>query len=339
MDQIEKYEEVNLTEYLEILWKRKWLIIIPTAIIIIATGIVSFLVTPVWEVDAIVLPSKFLSQTEQGQFNEVLVVDPKQVAGQINQDSYNNLLAAELNLDIRKFPKIRAENLRDTKLVRISVRTRDIDQGRKILTSLFNHLKGDFDKKIDVEIANNLSEIKVLEIQKDIIKQEVLSEENKVKISEDRTRSIAQELKSVKTRVDEIDAELKKALEEKRQGMDAVAILLYTNEVQNNLRYYNTLEEKLSAERLTQENLRLSIKGKAEALKQQDSKIELLKEKKQRIDYAQLVKEPTPSLDPVAPKRTRNVLLAAVLGAAAFILLAFFFEALDKAKNRTNRMP
>jgi LPS O-antigen subunit length determinant protein (WzzB/FepE family) len=339
MDQIKEYEEVNLMEYFLILWKRRWLIIIPTAILILAAGIAGFLSAPVWEVDALILPSKFLAQTQQGQFTEVLAVEPKQVASQINQDSYISLLAGELGMNIRTFPKIRAENLRDTKLIRISVRVRDVDQGRRILALLFDKLKADFDRKIEVEIANNQSEIKAQESQKDITKQEILAEENKLKISEDRARGIARELKSVKTQVDQIDAELKDAIKEKRPGIDAVALLLYSNEVQNNLRYYDMLEERLSAERITREDLRLSVRRKTEALKQLDANIELLEEKKQRIEYARLVKPPTPSNAPVSPRKARNILLAGVLGIVLFGFLALFLESVEKTKNRLIRKP
>jgi hypothetical protein len=332
MDRMDQIKEVNLTDYLAVLWKRKWLIIVPAAILAAGVWIIGLLTPSVWEIDCVLLPSKFIVQTDQGQFSEIAAVDPRQVAGQINQDSYNALLAAELQLDIRRFPKIRAENLRDTKLIRIWLRDKDIARGQKILASLFIHLKVGFDKKIGFEIADNLNDIKVMEIQKDITQQEIMAAQNKLKISEDRSRRILEELESVKTRAGRIDTELKKALGEKREGGDAVALLLYSNDAQNNLRYSNALEEKLRDERITRENEKLSIKNLEDTLRQIEAKIELLKEKRLRIDYAQLVKEPTPSLDPVSPKKIRNAFLAGVLGAAVFILLAFFLEAMKKAK-------
>jgi hypothetical protein len=332
MDRMDQIKEVNLMDYLAVLWKRKWLIIVPAAILAAGVWIIGLLTPLVWEIDCVLLPSKFIVQTDQGQLSEIAAVDPRQVAGEINQDSYNALLAADLHLDIRRFPKIRAENLRDTKLIRIWLRDKDIARGQKILASLFIHLKVDFDKKIGFEIANNQNDIKVMEIQKDINQQEIMAAQNKLKISEDRSRRILEELGSVKTRAGRIDTELKKALGEKREGGDAVALLLYSNDAQNNLRYSNALEEKLRDERITRENEKLSIKNLEDTLRQIEAKIDLLKEKRLRIDYAQLVKEPTPSLDPVSPKKIRNAFLAGVLGAAVFVLLAFFLEAMKKAK-------
>jgi capsular polysaccharide biosynthesis protein len=440
-----EYKEIELIDYLNVIWKRKWLIIIPTLILAFSTGVYSFFLPRIWEVDAIIQPSKLFIQDTSGKFEEIVVIDPKQVAGQINQDSYNNIIAAELNIDIREFPKLKAENLRDTKLVMVTVRGKDVERAKSILNSLYKNLKKDFDKRIEVEtrgldtqIAVNQNTIKQQEIsikdnenqialtklqikdreneiktkeneikkrnydiqlkdldiqsreiEKDRIKKEIESAQNKLKISEDRVKSILEEMKNVKTRIDELDEQLRKALAEKKQGTDAVGLLLYSNEVQQNLRYYNTLDEKLSIEKITQENLNLEIRDKEEQLRQIDnqvkqintqkdtiktdidniltgiavikteiekinnqivtikneiekikntinslqSEIKLLEDKKLRLDYTQLVKEPTPSRSPVSPKKKVNVIIAGILGLIIFTMLAFFLEYIEKQKS------
>jgi capsular polysaccharide biosynthesis protein len=366
--------ETELIDYLNVIWKRKWLIIIPTFLLVIAVGIYSFLSPKVWEIDSIIVPSKFFIQTEQGTFEEIVVIDPKQIASQINESTYNILIATELNLDIEEFPKLKAENLRDTKLVRVSLKEEDTEKAKQILYSLFNHLKKDLDKKIEVEIKdvdtqiasdenlikqkglnikNNGSEIKLNQIEKNKARQKILSSENMLKISEDRVKSIMEEMKEVKKRIDELEKQQREALSEKKQGIDAISLLLYSNEVQQNLRYYNMLEEKLSNEKIVQENLNLLIKDKNEDIKKLDTQIEKLKteidrinneieevknniafskERKARIDYTQLIKEPTSSIGPVSPKKKLNVLIAGVLGLFAFTILAFFLDYLKKQR-------
>jgi len=438
------YGKVGLVDLLDIIWRRKYLIIIPTLLIVMGAGVASFLLPPKWEVDSIILPSKFFVQTENGQFQEVVVINPRQVAGQINQESYNRLLAAQLNLDPRHFPKLKAETLRDTSLIRVSLHTGDIDEGKKILSSLFNILKNDFDRKADVEIKgldtqieakkslirekelaiidakneiekkklqlrdkdseiqakdNDIKkknndihfkelEIQLKEIEKSRLQKEIESEENKLKISEERIDNIREEMKTVKGRIDELDGQLKKTLAERKQGAEAVGLLLYSNEVQQNLRYYNTLDEKLSDEKVVQENLRFSIRGKQEQLRQIDtqinqiktqqdsiqaeiniimteitrlkiekekigteiqviqneieriknsiraieSEIAFLQDRKARIDYAQLTKEPTASLYPIFPKKLNIMLLSGFLGSFASLMLAFFVEYMKKQR-------
>ena len=374
MDEYE--DEFVLMDYLSVIWKRKWLIIIPTLFLVIAVGIISFLLPPKWEIDAIMVPGKFLILDQQGKFEEIMVVEPKQIANQINKKSYDHLIAAELNLDIMDFPKLKAENIRDTKLVQISIKENDVDKAKLILHSLFNRLSKDLDKKIDVEIkgidigiANNknlikqkelnkknkLGEIKLNQIEKNKTRQEMLSGGKKLKISENRVKSIMDELKTVKKRIDELERLQREALAEKKEGINAISLLLYSNEVQQSLRYYNTLDEKLSNEKIIQENLNLSIKKKNEEIKQFDTQIERIKteinkinneidiiknnieflnERKGRIDYTQLIKEPTSSLYPVSPKKKLNVLIAGALGLMAFTMVAFFLEYLEKHKQR-----
>ncbi|MBE0461805.1 MAG: hypothetical protein IBX60_09270 [Candidatus Aminicenantes bacterium] len=361
---MEEYkDEIELMDILNVIWKKKWLIILPTLLCVIAAGIISFSLPKVWEIDAIIQPSKFFVQTEQGRFEEIYVVEPKQIAGQVNQASYNQLIAAELNLDIRDFPKLSAENLRDTKLVRVSLKEQDVEKAKLILTSIFNHLKRDLDKKIDVEIKgidtkiitneNAIKEkeidIRAKEIDKAKITQQINSAENKLKISQERVISIMEEMKTVKSRTEEIEKQQKSILAEKKEGTEALSLLLYANEVQNNMRYYNTLDEKLSTEKITQENLSLFIKEIKQEIKQLNiqieklkseiieinNQIELLKEKKIRIDYAQLVKEPTSSTYPVSPRKKLNVLIAGILGLMLFTFLAFFLEYIEKNKAKT----
>lgn len=440
----EQENEVELIDFLNILWKRKWQIIIPVFLSVVIAGVISFLLAPKWKIDSIILPSKFLIQTESGQFEEVVVVDPKQIAGQINNATYNNIIASELNLNPRKFPRLRSVNLQDTNLVHVSITEKDVEKAKLILHSLFNHLKGQLDKKIEVEIKgidtqiasiensikqNEISikdqenritlkkfqikdkeneiktkeneikiknneirskelEIQSKEIEKDRIKKEIVSLKNKLKISEDRLKSIMDEMKAVKKRIEELEKQQRKALVEKKDGIDAISLLLYSNEVQQNLRYYNTLDEKLSTERITQENLYLAIREKEELLRQIDNQISQvntqkdtkkaevdiiltridvvktdiekikneintvkneiekikneidtqktqirhLENKKERIDHAQLIKEPTPSLRPVSPKKKLYILIAGVFGLLTFSMLAFFLEYLEKKR-------
>lgn len=444
---MEQYEnEVNLIEYLNVLWKRKWLIIIPTILLALAAGIVSFRTPPAWEVDMLLQPGKFFVQTESGAFNEVSVTDPKQLASEINQGSRNRLISAEFNLDPRKVPKLKAENLKDTKLVRVSLQTGETEKGQAILNLLFQHLKSELDRKIDVEINNldtqveqtknkilNLeneiktqenailttqSEIKTREnailttqneikiqqngikfkeldiesrkIDKEKLTKEIESDKTRLKITEDRIVSIYEELKSVKERIKELEEQQRKALAQRKEGTDALALLLYSTEVQRNFQYSNSLDEKANAERLNRERVAQDIQSKTDVLRQIDNQIDqvrtgmdsnrteietmktgienikndilkvkmgieniknnilnirnsinnanneikFIEDKKNRIDYTQLIKEPTVSLSPVSPRKKRNVLIAGFLGFCCFSILALFLDYVKKGNIR-----
>ena len=185
--------EIELLDYLRVIWKRKWLIIIPTLILVFGVGVYIFSLPKKWEIEALIMPSKFIIRSEQGQFEEIMVAKPKQLVEQINAGSYNHLIIAELGIKIKELPKIRAENIKDTKLIRITAKENDVEKSKIILDSLFNHLKKDMDTKIDVEIKeldtqistkensilykkllikDNLTEIKLKQIEKTKTEQE-----------------------------------------------------------------------------------------------------------------------------------------------------------------------
>jgi len=79
------------------------------------------------------------------------------------------------------------------------------------------------------------------------------------------------------------------------------------------------------------QNQQESIRNEMAILK---TDIQLLGQKKSRIDYAQLIKEPTPSHYPVAPRKKMNVLIAGFLGFFCFSILALFLDSVEKRNIR-----
>ncbi len=333
---MEEYEnEFELIDYLNVIWKRKWLIIIPTFILVVLVGIYSFTLPKLWEIEALIVPSKYFLQTENGQFSEILVTDPKQIAAQINQGSYNQVVAYERNLDIRSFPKLEAENLSDTNLVRISLKEQDVEKAKLILFSLFNFLKIDLDEKIEVAISDIDTQIESNEIEKLRLHEEIKTLKNKLNIIKKRESEIEKEIDETRKRMESLENEQRLSLKkENRNETESLALLLYSNEIQQSLRYHNSLNELLNSKKIEKENIILGIENQEKKIDQTENENETLNEKKGRIDYAELIKEPTSSLGPVAPRRKVMVMITGMLGLFIFTMLAFFLEYLAKQKIR-----
>ncbi len=360
---METYKKgMDLIDYLDILWKRRWIIIVPTILFTLIAGIVSFIIPSKWAVDAVIQPSKFFVQSEPGTFTEVLVMDPKQLTALINQGSYNGLIAADLNIDPRDLPKIAAENLRDAKLVRVSLKIGDKAKARLILNALFEHIRSELDRKIDVasssittQIALKENEIKARELDirsRDIeiekTRQEIVAAGNKLKISEERSRGLLEEMKIRKARIGEIEKRQRTMLAEKPESIEALGLLLYSNEIQQNFGYYDALEESLSKEKNAQEDLRLSARMNEQVIRGLRTEIDkisqailalrsdmaLLDGKRQRVDFARLIKEPAASSDPVSPRKTANVVIAGSLSLLCFSMLALFLDSVKKRNSR-----
>lgn len=205
--------------------------------------------------------------------------------------------------------------------MRVSLQTGETDKARTILNNLFQHIKSDIDTKIDIEMKSGIStEIvarenditaKSLDIQSkniDIEKaqQEMISSGKKLSISEDRSRSL----------VDEID----------KQQQTTLGFLFYFN--QEDLRLFIRVKEQEI------KSLKSQIERINEEIAGIRNQIELLIEIKQRIDYTQLVKEPTVSPSPVSPRKKVNVAIAGFLGLFCFSILALFLDYVEKRNIR-----
>jgi len=62
------------------------------------------------------------------------------------------------------------------------------------------------------------------------------------------------------------------------------------------------------------ENIKTGILGIRNNITNLKNDIKLFEDKKNRIDYTQLIKEPTPSFGPVSPNKRQNVLIAGFIG-------------------------
>jgi len=326
-------KEAELIDFLNVFWKKKWIVVVGTVVCMVTAGVVSLLLTPVYEIDAIIQPGKFLLENQVGNFEQVVVEDPQQIADKVKHKSYDAVVAAKLGLDINEFPEIKAEHIKDTLLTRIWIRDSDIDLAKKALNTLVDIIRTEMDGKIEIEIANIDSAIRANEIEKGRREKEIAILQTKLKIIDQRKKDISREMQSVKGKIGELEKEQLAVLKKKtRSEMESLGMLLYSNEIQQSLRYYDILNEKLSAERLKEEDTRSALQNESATINKIENEIANLRERKGRIDKTKVIKEPTASLHPVSPRKKINVLIAGLVGFIIFVLFAFLYEYIDRQK-------
>lgn len=354
-------EGIELMDYLEVLWKKKWLIVIPTLVLMIVAGVISFLITPVYEIDSIIITGKLIPNIYQRESDEILLVFPNEVAEEINQKVYSEDISDELGIEKRNFPNIKAEILDDSDLVRVFLRHKNVNLGKDILEHLIRNVKNKMDERIEMElkamdvniagikrqIEEKRIDIEIQHIEKNRFQDIINSNRTLLMISKKREEEMLEERQEVKKRIEELENDRKKLFSRKSNQENVLSLLLYSNQVQNNLQYYNNLDSKLSDEKICQEKLNLEIQQSQEQLKILDNKIKklensisgleekigLLEEEKQRTKPAKLIKPPTSSLKPVAPNKKLNVAVTGILSLFIFTTLAFLFASVEKKKN------
>ena len=323
-------KEITLIDFINILLRRKWLIIIPTFILVVVVGIISFLLPPKWAVDTIIEPARFSAKITGGSYVEVLTAEPEQLARQINKATYNHAIAAELKLDITAFPKIKAENLEGTKLVYISTVEKDTDKAKRVLHTLYTYIKKELDTKTEIERKEIDAEINSNEIEKNKIKEEIKILKKKLKIIQQRMREINKEMQEAQQRIKTLEEDQQKYLMGNKSEAESLGMLLYNSQIQLSLRYYNTLNETLSSKKIAEEDINLEIEEADKKIGIFENTINNLNQLKGRIDDTKLVKEPTSSIFPVYPKKMFNILIAGIICLVVFTLLAFFLDFYEK---------
>jgi len=291
---MEEYQ-VELMDYIKVFWKRKWLIIIPTLICVLIVGVISFLLPLVWEIDLIILPSHVLYQTKEAEFVEFTFDAPQKIAWQINQGQYERIISNELKINLRELPDIKAENLKDTKLVRAFIREKNIEKAKLILSTLFIHLKKSLDEK------------PILEKERASKKREILKS---------RIEGLETELDLVKKRVEFLESAQRENLKKgARNEGEILGNLLYSNEILLGLRYYDELDELLNKKKIDEMEEERRFKG---------------------IELTKIIKEPTSSIAPVAPKKKFNIITTGIISLFVFSMLALFLDYLKNQKLKSN---
>lgn len=314
--------EPELIDYVRIIWEKKWIIIFGTIFCMVLAVLLNFSVKPIYEIDAIIQPGKFFVVNQQGNFEEFVVENPQQIADKVMFESYNSLVAMELKK--QKLPRIKAENIKETLLSRIWIRSNNIEESKQILEIIIRLIKKDIDVKINIEINNIDAKITAIEIEKERITKQIEILKKKLKVIDMRQSAINKEMKSMTARIKEMENEQLNALKrEKRSEVESLALLLYSTEIQQSRFQYDELNEKLSQERLQVETINSDIEKELANFKSLENSKANLIEEKGRIDYTKVIKEPTPSSDPVFPKLLTNLIIAFFAGLMLFILIAF----------------
>ena len=326
-------KEPELIDYFRIVWKHKWSIGLGTMAFIIIAGAFSFLAKPVYEIDAIVQPGNFMVQDQAGNLTQVVVENPQQVANKVLHKSYDAVIADRLGIKVQDLPVIRAENIKTTMLARFWIRSGNIELGKEVLRQLIDMVRADIDKKIEIEINNVVASIKSNEIQKQRSLREIEILNKKLKIIAQRKKDIQGEMQWIKEKIAELEKEQSQVLrKEDRNETESLAMLLYSNEIQQSLHYDEVLNEKLSQEKLQEEDTFSAITDEQSKIYSYENAIKNLEERKGRFDYTKIIKNPIPGSQPVFPRKGMNIFLALIVGIVIFTVIAFLIEYAEISK-------
>jgi len=280
-----KYDDnVELIDYLRVLWKYRFWIIGTTILSALVALIISFILPPVWEVSTVVEPGRFGSDVFGAGTNlptgKIYLVDTAEnVKAKILQGSYDTQVRALSGWPSDKEIKWYVGIETGASAVRASLEVEDKEQGIKALEVLIGCFEKEFTKKLqpflEGELDQNMAKTRedVTKLGKDIESVQTEREANLAKL-QDESKTLRKEIALLKQRALELSQEEENVrkntqlllakrdslIEGEQKGNNPLGLVLYTSSLQQNIAYSNQLTSQLNETKRTIEERESSVR-------------------------------------------------------------------------------
>jgi capsular polysaccharide biosynthesis protein len=322
-------DEINLYALFQVIWKRKLLIIGIFLIAVIAAAIISYTSPPIYRVVAFVAPGWIY--TEGGKATNI--DSAENIKSLIENKAFCPKIKESLKLDPLVYANLKFSlNLvKGTDALSISYDTNDPEKGKIILGELLKQLTDYYKNR--TETARAASENKLARIIND--KKMIMSD---IKLSREKAALLKITEKKLINQFTEIEENTRVIMRERTEMLkkgektDSVALLLYSNTIQQNLSYIDSLNASLEKNRFEQESAKNALSKAEIDLKNKDSETIAIDAEIKKIEGLKIIQEPYIFPNPVGPRKTRNMAVAGVTSLFFGIFLVFLLEFIRKAK-------
>ena len=258
-------DEINLIDYLKVLWKWKWLIIAGTLICAVAAAVISLQMPKIYEISTVIEPG-IAGVKDDGGF--MYIDSVANISGKINGGIYDRRIEEALRLDpLKTGVKFKSAVVKKADVVKVTSQweEKDTGLGMKVTGQLVQLLSDNYGKIVEQrkgdyykQILMKQSEISKIETQrKDIDKQidvklnSIEKTLNDIKLQQATLRNIRQrkgelleEIKGVKDNTEKIVQQRDFLLKDKNPDKD-ISLLLYSTTIQQNVAYFNQLSNQI----------------------------------------------------------------------------------------------
>ncbi len=225
-------EEVELIDYLRVIRKWKWLIVLGTFACILAAGIIGWLLPPSYQAELILKIGQVTTVTENGEFQQIMIDDPNSVKEKVKSKPllFSIIEKSQLKLKPRT-PRAKAEVVirewkeREANLVKFSIQAGSPEEVVFLINSIAEEIIDQHRKKFDEAIKISL----------------LLQEELKKQIA-----SIEEEIRGVKKTLSQIQG---------KPRVDAPAVVLLETNLAGKKRTLSELRRRYQRVRLANSSI------------------------------------------------------------------------------------
>ncbi len=340
-----QYEEIDLREYIKVLWNRKWSIITIFLIAVVLSAVISILTPPTYESSSLLEIGKIKGENMQS-VNEIKSVFERETTLKNLREKLKNPLeiTEETNTNTIKslFDLKEVENGKEgAKFIKISGRSDTPEKSVKVVDAVSNILLEYHDQKFATAKKTFESELAFLKQKKSKaeadLKEDIKAlKKEKAKDNED-IKGLNQEIAKTKANINDYQRQIATRANITSEGQGRIVESYIELLDKSNLR----LEEKEQQIRdLKQQIVVLDqkIKEKESNLKQRladfNTKIQQKEfEGQYKTTPTKIEVVASPPETRIAPNRKLNVLIAGILGGFIGILYAFGAEYFSQDKD------
>ena len=323
-------DEIELMDYLRVIWKWKYLIVAGTVICAVAAVVISFSMPEVYRVGMVIRPG-ILTISEAG--NEVYVDSPENIkaiieAGTFDKDILNDVGESDNN-GLPESLSLKVNIPSGSNVIKVSYEAANADLGLQILGRLGQLLLKNSDR---------------VEYFKSEYEKQIGLKKDEVAYCEARRRALQQHIKNIQKRMDELIPQIEfiknnrnslmkqrdKFLSNSTSESNVLAAVLHTNTIQQNIALENSYRQEIDEYITKRYDERLNLQELNDESKRLSEEIKGLEFKKNNVQNIEILQASTAGPHPIKPKIKLNVMLATVVGLFLTLFLAFFLEYIQR---------
>lgn len=312
---------MGLREYIEIFFKRKNVVAAVFFISLLIGGMWSKIATKFFEVSMVIEPPIIGTENGIQGYDSV-----ENIKARIESGAYNTKILKELNIPWKgiRFSVVQPKN---TRLIRVSMQraANQAEAGARILGKLVDELNFSYEKFLSDKRNRVENEIKMVSIQINTKENEIKLKNEQYKLLVDRERQLLDEIKSTKANSDKL-IDKRDPLFQKREGKDDISVLLYTATIQQNIAYFNQLQNEFFSLKANKESTLTEIENIKTSINQARIQIGNLNMSKGGIQNISVIQEPLIALAPSNPGSRQIVFFFGICGLVFGIFCALFVE-------------
>ena len=323
-------DEIELMDYLRVIWKWKYLIAAGTLICAVAAGVISFSMPKVYSIDMVVRPG-MLTMDEEGK--EVYADSPQNIKAMIEAGTFDREILSNIgesnNDGLPKSLKFKTNIPRNSDALKVSYETSNVDRGLHVL------------ERLGQLLLKNSERVEYFQSE---YEAQIGLKKTKVADCEVRRRALQQHIKKIQKRMDELTSQIDfiknnrnslmkqrdKFLSNNTGESSILAAVLYTNMIQQNIALENSYRQEIDEYITKRYDERLNLQelnGESNRLLEEIKGLEF---KKNYVQNIEVLQPPKATSHPIKPKINLNVMLATVVGLFVMLFLAFFLEYIQK---------